>query len=250
MKKLISITLGIIGLLGLGAMRVDAAPYKYHGYIYEGEKISGVYYKNKDNTLNDAKIFKTSDSENITYSIEYANDLIGATRDDYDDTFDYRKTNLTKKQTDRMNLIGYYGYKYKDDLYDHTDIKWYAITQFLIWQVEGDNALESLVDVNGNKIYEEEIRELKSILEHHYIKPDFGTTKFTTKIFDELTIEDKNNVINEYDIMKINDIKYQIRDNKIDISWRNYKRKRTFFPFWRVLAFNFSHIVFVDNFVT
>lgn len=217
MKKLISITLGIIGLLGLGAMRVDAAPYKYHGYIYEGEKISGVYYKNKDNTLNDAKIFKTSDSENITYSIEYANDLIGATRDDYDDTFDYRKTNLTKKQTDRMNLIGYYGYKYKDDLYDHTDIKWYAITQFLIWQVEGDNALESLVDVNGNKIYEEEIRELKSILEHHYIKPDFGTTKFTTKIFDELTIEDKNNVINEYDIMKINDIKYQIRDNKIDI---------------------------------
>ncbi|MCX4365250.1 MAG: Cys-Gln thioester bond-forming surface protein [Bacilli bacterium] len=217
MKKLISITMGIIGLLGLGAMRVDAAPYKYHGYIYEGEKISGVYYKNKDNTLSDAKIFKTSDSENITYSIEYDNDLIGATRDDYDDTFDYRKTNLTKKQTDRMNLIGYYGYNYKDDLYDHTDIKWYAITQFLIWQVEGDNALESLVDVNGNKIYEEEIRELKSILDHHYIKPDFGTTKFTTKIYDELTIEDKNNVINEYDIMKINDIKYQIHDNKIDI---------------------------------
>lgn len=218
MKKLISLTIGIISILGISAMHVDAAPYKYHGYIYEGDTINNIYYQNKDNSLNEAKIFMRSDSNNTTYSIEYDNNTQGAAKDDYDDTFDYRKTKLTKSQTDRMNLIGYYGYSYKDDNYDHTDIKWYAITQFLIWKEEGNNNLAKIVDKNGNEIYNDEIKEIEQLIEHHYLKPDFGSRKFETKIHDKLTIEDQNKVMNEYELMEIKDANYEFHENKIDVT--------------------------------
>ncbi|MDE5631085.1 MAG: thioester domain-containing protein, partial [Bacilli bacterium] len=218
MKKILSITMLIIGILGLGSTYVDAAPYKYHGYIYEGGEFDNIYYKNKDNTQNKAKIYMRSDSENVTYSIEYDARFEGAGTDDYDDTFDYRQTKLTKSQTDRMNLIGYYGYNYKDELYDHTDKKWYAITQYMIWKEEDGNNLDSIVDVNGNKIFIDEIKEMENLLNRHYIKPDFGTRKFETKIYDKLTIEDKNNIMSEYSIRKINNANYEIHDNKIDIT--------------------------------
>lgn len=218
MKKLINLTIGIIGVLCLSMTTVHAAPYKYHGYIYEGEEINNVYYKNKDNTVNQAKIYMRSDSTNVTYSIEYDKSAEGAGVDDYDDTFDYRQTNLTKSQTERMNLIGYYGYNYKDEEYDHTDIKWYAITQYLIWQEEGNNNLDSIVDINGNKKYAEEIEELENLLKKHSLKPDFGSNKFKTKIYDKLTIEDKNKVIKEYEISKTNNANYNINDNVIDIT--------------------------------
>ena len=212
MKKLISITIGIISILSLGSINVDAAAYKYHGYVYEGDKINNIYYKNKDNTLNEARIYKRSDSENITYSIEYDNNLSGASTDDYDDTFSYKETKLTKEQTDKMNLIGYYGYNYKDDSYDHTDIKWYAITQYLIWQIEGNNNLEALVDSQGNKIFTQEIKELEEIIKHHYIKPNFGSKKFKIKIYDELTIEDQNNVMDEYQLETSTNTNYTVKD--------------------------------------
>ena len=217
MKKLISITIGIISILSLGSINVSAASYKYHGYVYEGDKINNIYYKNKDNTLNEARIYKRSDSENITYSIEYDNNTSGASTDDYDDTFNYKATGLTKTQTDKMNLIGYYGYNYKDDHYDHSDIKWYAITQYLIWQVEGNNNLADLVDANGNKIYTQEIKEIEDLIKHHYIKPNFGSTSYKIKIYDELTIEDQNNIMDEYELESSNDANYSIQDSKITI---------------------------------
>lgn len=218
MKKLVSITIGILSIFGLGYLNVDAAPYKYHGYIYEGDKINNIYYKNKDNTLNEARIYKQSDSENITYSIEYDNNTSGASEDDYDDTFSYKETKLTKEQTDKMNLIGYYGYNYKDENYDHTDIKWYAITQYLIWKVEDNNNLADLVDAHGNKIYDKEIKEIEELIKHHYLKPNFGSKRFKIKIYDELTIEDQNKVLDEYELAELSNANYNIQDNKINIT--------------------------------
>ena len=39
-------------------------------------------------------------------------------------------SNLSQSQKDRIILIAHFGYNYKN----HTEIKWYAITQMMIWQ--------------------------------------------------------------------------------------------------------------------
>ena len=62
--------------------------------------------------------------------------------------------NLTQEQLNKINLIAYLGYNYED----HTDLKWYAVTQLLIWrELDIDDAYFS--DTSGNRIelYEEEI---------------------------------------------------------------------------------------------
>ena len=38
--------------------------------------------------------------------------------------------NLSKEQINRMNLLAHYGYEYPG----HTDLKWYGVTQYLIWE--------------------------------------------------------------------------------------------------------------------
>ena len=38
--------------------------------------------------------------------------------------------NITNEQWRRISLLAYYGYGYAN----HTDIKWYSVTQVLIWQ--------------------------------------------------------------------------------------------------------------------
>lgn len=211
MKKILILT--IISVLTFGVFKVEAATYE--GYIYEGETIEGIYYKNSENDLIEAKIFRKSDSTDTIYSIEYKNNLSGADEGDYEDTSDYRKTNLTQSQTTHMNLIGYYGYNYQDDSYDHTDIKWYAITQYLIWQVENAKILIGIVDANGESVFEEEIKEIEELIKHHYIRPDFGANKFRVKSYDEITIEDQNHIMSEYTLTTPSDIEYQIQDDKI-----------------------------------
>lgn len=119
MKKILITIMSIIGIASINLIKVDAAEYKYHGYIYEGDKIDNIYYKNRDNSLREAHFYKNNESDKIIYSIEYGGKTQGAGYNDYDDTFDYRLTNLTQEQTKKMNLIGYYGYSYKDEKYDH-----------------------------------------------------------------------------------------------------------------------------------
>lgn len=42
--------------------------------------------------------------------------------------------NMTQEQWDRISLLAYYGYQYNENGYDHSNNKWYVITQVLIWR--------------------------------------------------------------------------------------------------------------------
>ena len=68
--------------------------------------------------------------------------------------------NLTKEQIERVKLISYYGWGYKE----HTDLKWYAITQFMIWEESYPYATYYFSNtLGGPKVikYTEEINEIE-----------------------------------------------------------------------------------------
>ena len=57
--------------------------------------------------------------------------------------------NLTENQKEEISLIAYFGYGYKN----HTDKKWYAITQMMIWKVADPTGNFYFTDgLNGQKI--------------------------------------------------------------------------------------------------
>ena len=70
---------------------------------------------------------------------------------------------LSTDQIKKITKIAHFGYNYKD----HTDVKWYAITQLMIWRVSEPNADFYFTDsLNGNRInaYENEIQEINNLI--------------------------------------------------------------------------------------
>ena len=99
--------------------------------FYLGEKVPNMYIESHsgDKMHNGAPFVITKEDGTIGYCIN-PYDMINT--DLYYQEYDYNDNlfGLTNEQLDRMNLISYYGYNYQN----HTDLKWYGITQYLIWE--------------------------------------------------------------------------------------------------------------------
>ncbi|MDO4962720.1 MAG: SpaA isopeptide-forming pilin-related protein [bacterium] len=130
--------------------------------------------------------------------------------------------NFSDEKIDRMNLIAYYGYGYLN----HTDIKWYGVTQFLIWeQTNVDNIY--FVDTNTlekNNQYQSEVEEINRLVNNYYLKPSFANREFEYTINSNYEVVDLNNVLNNYSIVE-SDIDSYIESNKLYI---NTKDKGTY----------------------
>lgn len=117
-------------------------------------------------------------------------------------------SNLTKEQLDKINLIAYYGYNYTG----HEDLKWYLVTQFLIWKTVGvDNIYFK------DNLYVNEINELEKTVNKYFKLPSFsGATKIvginSSKVF-----KDENNVLDYFEI-EYSDIDANIVDNNLKIN--------------------------------
>ena len=113
---------------------------------------------------------------------------------------------------DTIKRLAYYGYGYGN----HNDIKWYAITQYLIWQETVINGEIYFTDkLNGNKIYpyQTEINELYKLINTSKTKPSFiDKTQYIVE-GNNLILTDKNNVLNQY---KTNT--HQINNNELHIN--------------------------------
>ncbi len=105
--------------------------------------------------------------------------------------------NLTANQMRRISQIAYFGYQYGN----HTDSKWYEITQFMIWKTADPYHDIYFTDkLNGNRIdaYTAEINEINALINNYYTKPSFTNT--TTDLVEEhsVTLTDTNNVLSNY----------------------------------------------------
>ena len=157
-------------LLFTSFIKVNAQNY----WFYEAEYIDNIYMNRlKDNIIDyqQARIFRESKTHNPVYCVEpYAKFNAGAL---------YTETNtpekLTPEQIEKIKLISYYGYLYPG----HTDIKWYAITQFMIWEASYPNAQYYFSNtLGGNKVikYTNEMNEINNLIKNHNQQPEFDKT--------------------------------------------------------------------------
>ncbi len=102
------------------------------------------------------------------------------------------------------DIIGF-GYGYSSHGYD---MKWYAVTQLMIWQtVEPDCEFYFTDTLNGNKIniYDDEIARINELITNSYKVPSFHNQTFYGIVNKPITIEDTNNVLYNF-VIRPNDI--------------------------------------------
>lgn len=117
----------------------------------------------------------------------------------YTNNFD-KYLGLSDELWEKINLISYYGYQYKDDTHNHMDPKWYYITQMLIWQNVSTKARFYFTDIfKGNvnsTLFANEIKEIYNLVNNHYKIPEFDVPD--TYIGDTLSIIDRNGVLKKF----------------------------------------------------
>lgn len=160
-------------------------------------------------------ITRNSDGQ-FVYCIEPGTPLGNAIHSgqDYDQAY---VANMTNEQWRRISLLAYYGYGYGS----HTDLKWYTVTQYLIWQTVPHGYDIYFTDsLNGNRItkYTNEINELNRLVSEHYTTPNFNTSNLEMVIGDTITLNDANGVLNKFTISGQNNVNASISGNQLNIT--------------------------------
>lgn len=177
---------------------------------------------NTSNINETRKIYHITNEENSSfYSIELNNKDYSFYYDDYD--YYGSMNDLNTELKNKIGLITYFGYGYQN----RTDIKWYIVTQYMIWEelIKEENGEIYFVDIDDNKIdlYQKEMQTIIKDIEAFNILPSFLESdvlesQYNVKLTESLTFEDKNNILKEYDIIHSNDISHKIENNKITIN--------------------------------
>lgn len=210
MKKILfMLLLSIIGVIS-----VDAADLQ--DYFHYDTKVPNMYItKVKGSNLkNGAPFLLHKKDGTLVYCIEpfdYVTDSV------YDGYIGYNSLfGLTRDQINRMNLVARYGYGYAN----HTDLKWYGVTQYLIWQATGLDDIYFTDSYYGNRItaYASEINEINNLVNNYNVLPSFQGKTYNFSIKNSYIIEDTNYVLNNYEISSSKDIDVSISNNKLKIS--------------------------------
>lgn len=216
MKKNILIIV-ILFLTFFGIKNVYASEAVFSG-AEDLNNISYVKYDGKYYYFRNAKAIRNVNTNNIAYCIEPFATLVDGSSYlgyiKYDSIF-----NLSKEQWERLKLLAYYGYGYKN----HLDEKWITITQILIWRTVDPNHsfnwIDNVKDKNIIYPYGNEINEIESLITLHNVIPNIPvdikmSIDSTIKFFDD------NLVLSDYKIVK-SDIDAKIEGDNLIINSSN-----------------------------
>ncbi len=134
--------------------------------------------------------------------------------------YDHNQASLSGMSPDtwlRVNLLAYYGYGYGN----HTDSKWYAITQYEIWKAYPRGWTTYWADsFHGNNIsqFESESAELLSLVNSHFTRPSFSGSATEVVVGDTITLTDNNGVLSKYNIESNKDVTIRKEGNKLYIT--------------------------------
>lgn len=167
MKRLIGFIF-LFGIILFSGYRKVAAISFTEGDFINGEYITKVNGSKKEYlTLQ----FINDEKGNFIYCLEpFALFKEGKVYKEYEDLTIY--SSLSEEQKREISLIAYYGYGYKN----RTDSKWYAITQYMIWEaIDNENNIYFTDTLNGKKIdkYVNEMNEINSDIQEHDRKKEF-----------------------------------------------------------------------------
>jgi len=142
--------------------------------------------------------FSTLD-ENITYKGEVKIDSI------------------SEEKWKEIYLTAYYGYGYEN----HTDPKWYAITQLMIWQIAQPSAKMYFADYplgEDNHQFDSEMNEIKMLVYNHDNKPFFNNTTTTILKGDTIVLNDTKNALSKFKLKKDYSNILEINNNELRIT--------------------------------
>lgn len=182
-------------------------------FYFDSEKVSDMWItkeKNGEKRSANPYMIKREKDDTYVFCLEPFTLLVNGVK--YKQDNDYTKYGLSEKQFNRINLIAYYGFGYKN----HTSKKWYGVTQYLIWQeVDKKANIYFSSTQNGAKkdLYTKEIQEIEDLINEHNKKFTIDD-KYKISIGEKLEI--KSN-INLEDYKIITDIPYQLEGNIISI---------------------------------
>lgn len=211
MKKYI---IFLILILILFPKKTNAANYSF----YEAEMIDNIYINKltpdkKTIYYQKARFFRETGTNKFAYCIEPFRFFENQSA--YNDTI--TPPNLTNEQVKEIALLAHFGYGYEN----HSDKKWYAITQYLIWTVSEPNGQYYFTDtLNGNKIqpYNKEIEEIQNLVQQYKKLPSFANETLNSVLNNSVNILDKNNIISSFSIDESFAKYISIKDNAIVIS--------------------------------
>lgn len=166
--------------------------------FYEAEFIPNIWMNKKNPAdgltyYNQARFFRQTSTNNIAYCIEPFIFFSGG--EQYEGT--KTPNNYTQEQITTMTLISHYGYGYQN----HTDPKWYAITQFLLWKTAEPTGYYYFSSYkNGPEVnmFQEEITELTNLVNNHKKNTSFNQKQYYIVEGEQLSLTDTNNVLNNF----------------------------------------------------
>lgn len=196
--------LSIVGLIATSNMTIVKAEQYVGNAIWPSEFISDIYVKkvksNGYTHYQQARFIRRSEDNKFLYCLQPFVDIdnnyvYNVARSDYETA-----TGLSKAQWERVTLLSYYGYGYGN----HSDKKWYAITQLLIWRTTTPDADIYFTDsLNGNRVkdkFASEIAEMESLVANHKKIPTFEEKDITLPLGSTITLTDTNNVLSNYSV--------------------------------------------------
>ncbi len=214
-----SFLLLLVGISVFPTLNVEAANYN-DTFNDKYQWITGDYIVKQNGTTRKYEqmvvMVRNSDGQ-FVYCIDPGLSIIDGTVYEGQDYNQNLVANITEEQWRRIELLAYYGYGYGD----HTDIHWYTVTQYLIWQTVPNGYDIYFTDsLNGNRItkYTDEINELNQLVNEHYKTPSFSSTTQEITIGDTITLDDTNGVLNQFEIASSNNVVATINGNTLSIT--------------------------------
>lgn len=114
-------------------------------------------------------------------------------------------SNLTRDELRRIKLYSYYGYGYGN----HTDMDWYAATQYLIWEItEKEMAPWPVADGDSTLTridrYDAKMNEIRNLVDKHGDTVSFNNQEITLKPNESIRLTDTNGVLKNFKVPESN----------------------------------------------
>lgn len=189
----------IFFLIMLCAFFIGKNVYAEEARFYEAEYIPNIYTSMMSGTqrstirYQQARFFRQVGTGDPAYCIQpeesfYDSRVYSSTN---------KPSNLTEEEIKTIKEIGYFGYGYEG----HTDPKWYAITQYIIWRETDHAGIYNFTNgLNGGVIYpyNNEIQEIFSLIYENREEPYITNFPSVAIEGQDLVLIDDNNIIKNY----------------------------------------------------
>lgn len=217
--------MGILFLLTIfGVQTVHAEQYTGQA-IWPSEYISNIYIKKDRNDgyskWQQARFIRRSEDNQFVYCLQPYADIdnnlpyYDVARSDY-----ARVLGFSEEQWERISLLAYYGYQYNDNGYNHSDHKWYAITQVMIWRTTNpDSNIYFTETLNGSYTskFDGEMAELERLVSNHYKTPSLENN-IVLPIGQTKELTDSNGVLSNYTIAGTENVTASINGNTLSVT--------------------------------